>query len=116
MLGICAIVYNGGLSVSNDTIFGADKYLIEVDGIKHSKQVLTIKANSIFDINGKLIEGEKVECLFKADDGKKLAFVGIIKSRGKQLTVIHELLKSERYNEILNKVKQWQIQQTSQVI
>ena len=116
MLGICAVVHNGGLSVSNDCVFDTDKYLVNDGDKKYSKQVLTIKINAVFDMKGRLNEGDKVECLFKSDDDKKLAFIGTVKSRGKQLTVIHELYKAERYSEILNKIKQWQIPQTSQVI
>lgn len=106
MLGICAIVYNDGLAVSNDAIFDADKHLVTEGDKKYSKQILTIKINGIFDVKGQLFEGDKVECLFKSDDGQKFAFVGTVKSKGKQLTVIHELFKYERYNEILKKIKQ----------
>lgn len=106
MFGICAIVYDEGLAVSNDAIFDTDKHLIEIDGIKHSKQVLTVKINAIFDVKGRLNEGDKVECIFKSEEGKKNAFVGSVKSRGKQLTVIHELVKIDHYyNKILNKIK-----------
>ncbi|ASU34417.1 hypothetical protein [Mucilaginibacter xinganensis] len=105
MTGICAISHEGGWSISNDTIFDADKHLVVEGEKRYSKQILTIKINCIFDVSGQLIEGDKVECLFKSDDDKKYAFIGTVKSRGKQLTVIHELLKSERYEQILNKIK-----------
>lgn len=117
MIGICAVVYDNGLAVSNDCVFDADKYLVGEGENRRTKQVLTIKMNSVFDIQGMLIEGEKVECIFKSEEGKKNAFVGFIKSRGKQLTVIHELIKIDHYyNEILSKLKQCQTQKTSPVI
>jgi|ERR1700744_53300 len=106
MLGICAVVHDGGWSVSNECVFDADKHLVVEGENKYSKQIFTIKLNSKFDGKGQLFEGDKVECLFKSEDGKKYAFIGVVKSIGKQQTVIHELLKSERYNEILKKIKQ----------
>ncbi len=106
MTGIVAILYEGGWAVSNEAVFDADKHLIEVDGKKVSKSVLTIKANAIFECKGQITEGQSVECIFKTLDDKKHAFIGKIKTRGKQVTTIHELLKSERYTEILNKLKQ----------
>lgn len=112
MTGICAIVHNEGFAVSNDCLFDADKHLIVEGDKKYSKQIITIKINGIFDVKGQLFEGDKVECLFKSEDGKKSAFVGTVKSRGKQLTVIHELFKSEQYEQILNKIKKWQILKT----
>lgn len=112
MIGICAIAFKGGYSVSNDCVFDADKHLVVEGDKKYSKQVLTIKINAIFDVKGTLVEGEKVECLFKSVDDKKMAFIGTVKSRGKQLTVVHELVKIDVYKEILNKIKQWQILKT----
>lgn len=105
MQGIAAILHNSGWACSNEVVFDADKHLVDVDGVKMSKEMLTIKVFSIFDTVGILNEGDFVECLFKADDDTKFAFVGSIKSRGKQLTVIHDLKKSERYLEILAKIK-----------
>lgn len=104
MTGICVLVNNDGWAITNDATFDADKHLMVDGDKKYSKQVFTIKINGIFDAKGQLAEGDKIECLFKSNDDKKFAFIGVIKSRGKQLTVIHELLKSERYEEILNKI------------
>lgn len=113
MTGICTIRHSHGWAISNDCIFNSDKFLIEVDGQKVSKSVLTIKINHIFDAKGVIETGSKVECLFKADDDSKLVFAGVVKSRGKQLTVIDELQKLDTkfYNEILTKIKTWQTQQ-----
>lgn len=105
MNGICALIHSTGWAVTNEATFDADKHLIEVEGKKFSKNILTIKLNAIFEVEGRVTEGQPVECIFKSEDGKKHAFVGLIKSRGKQLTVVHELLKSERYAEILKKIK-----------
>lgn len=114
MKGYCAIAHNNGWSISNECVFDADKHLVVEDDKRYSKQILTIKIYGFFDVIGQLNEGDKIECIFKSEDEKKNAFVGTVKSKGKQLIVIHELLKSERYNEILNKIKQWQTQQTYQ--
>lgn len=105
MNGIALISHANGWSCSNEAKLDADKHLVEVDGKKFSKNVITIKINSIFDTVGNLHEGQSVECLFKDDNGYKKAFVGTVKSIGKLTTVIHELYKSDRYTEILNKIK-----------
>lgn len=111
MIGDCIISHNTGWAISNECVLDTDKHLI-IDGEKKiSKSVLTIKISFIFDVVDKIIPDQEVECLFKTNDGNKYAFIGKVKSRGKQLTVIHELLKSDRYIEILNKVKKWQTQQ-----
>lgn len=112
MTGISAILHNMGISVSNDALLDTDKHLIIENDKKISKNVLTLKLNSIFDMKGKLTENESVECLLKTEDGREFAFIGTVKTRGKQTTVIHNLLKSERYNEILTKIKTWQTLQT----
>lgn len=106
MKGIAAIIHDNGWAVTNEAVFDADKHLVDVDGKKYSRDVLTIKVFSIFDCEGKVTDDQHVECIFKSEEGKKYAFIGDIKSRGKNLTVIHNLFKSERYTEILNKIKQ----------
>lgn len=105
MIGIAALIYEGGVAVTNDAIMDADKHLVIIDEKKYSKSIITLKLNAIFDMEGKLVGGESVECIFKSDDDKKYAFVGKVRNRGKQVTVIEDLLKSERYTEILNKIK-----------
>lgn len=105
MKGIAAVLHSEGWAVSNEVTFDADKFMVEIDGKKYSKNVMTLKLLSIFDTKGQITEGQEVEVIFKADDDKKFAFVGKVKSKGKLLTVIHELLKSERYNQILMKIK-----------
>lgn len=105
MIGIAALIYEGGTAVSNDAVFDVDKHLVEENGQKVSKHSYSLKFNFIFDVTGKLVVGEKVDCIFKSDDDKKYSFVGVVKNKGKQVTVIHELLKTERYTEILNKIK-----------
>lgn len=105
MRGICAIWHADGWSITNDAVFDEDKHLVEVDGKKMSKNIWTLKLNSIFDVKGKVVESQHVECVFKTESDKKYAFVGEIKSRGKITTIVHNLLKSERYNEILTKLK-----------
>lgn len=105
MQGICAIIHNNGWAITNESVFDTDKHLIEIDGQRISKNVITIKATSIFERGQNIQVGDKVEVLFKTDENEKYAFIGTIKLRGKQLTVIHELLKSNRYNEILKKIK-----------
>lgn len=105
MQGIALIIHSDGWSCSNDAKLDADKFLIEVDGKKISKNVITLKINSKFDTVGNIYEGQSVECLFKTDEGKTHAFVGVVKSIGKLTTIIHELQKTDRYTEILNKIK-----------
>lgn len=114
MNGICAIYYTDGWAISNEVIFDADKRLIDINGEKISKHIFTLKVLSIFDCINEITVNKQVECIFKTDEGKKHAFIGTIKSRGKQVTIIHELIKSDRYNEILNKIKKWQTQQAYQ--
>lgn len=105
MKGIAAVIHDNGWAVTNEAVFDADKHLVDVDGKKFSLNVLTVKVFSIFDCEGKVIEGQHVECIFKSEEGKELAFIGDIKSRGKNLTVIDNLFKSDRYTEILKKIK-----------
>lgn len=112
MTGIAIISHANGWAITNDALIDTDKFIIEVDGQKVSKSVQSIKLNNIFDTVGEVIENQQVECLFKTYDDKKYAFVGTVKLRGKQSTVIHELFKSERYTEILNKIKTCQILKT----
>jgi hypothetical protein len=109
MTGYCAIWHANGWAVSNDAKLDEDKDFDPEKKILTG--VLTLKINAIFEAKGNVFKGDKIECIFKSETDKKLAFVGTIKIRGKQLTVIDNLHKSERYNEILNKIKTWQIHQ-----
>jgi hypothetical protein len=105
MKGIGVIVHSTGFSVSNEVIFDADKQLVMIDNKKHVRDILTLKYFTIFDCEGTVLAGQEVECLFRSEDGDKSAFVGVVKNINGTITVIQELKKSERYNQILNKIK-----------
>lgn len=105
MQGIALISYINGWSCSNEAVLDADKHITVIEGKKYSKSVLTLKIISIFDVKSKTVENQDVECLFKTEEGKKLAFKGKIKSIGKKTTVIHELLKADIYETVLNNIK-----------
>lgn len=112
MKGICAIVHENGWAVSNETTLDADKELVTIGEQKYVKDILSLKLFSIFEGHGEINVGDKVECIFKTDDNKKFAFIGDIKVKGKLVTIVHNLLKSERYSEFLTNVKKWQTLKT----
>lgn len=103
--GISFIVWDTGWACSDDAIFDVEQDPVKgTTGKINLIETKTIKLNHIFEGAGKIVKGEKVFCLFKSE-GKKSAFVGEIRGKSGNLTVVDLHGKSEYLNEIISKIK-----------
>jgi hypothetical protein len=103
--GIGFIVWDKGFACSDDVIFDVESDPVRDDSGKiNIVRTNTLKFNFIFEVEDKIVKGLKVFCLFKSGD-KKSAFVGEVRGKSGDLTIINLLGKSEYINEIISKIK-----------
>lgn len=103
--GIGFIVWDKGFACSNDVIFDVEKDPVRgANGKINLIENKTLKFLSIFEGQGVITKGEKVFCLFKSDNIKS-GFVGVIRGKSGDLTVIDLSGKSEYISEIILKIK-----------
>lgn len=103
--GIGFIVWDEGFACSDDVLFDIEKDPVrDAEGKINLVENKTLKFLSIFEGQGKIDKGTKVFCLFKA--GKvKSGFVGSVRGKSGDLTIIDLIGKSEYINEIIAKIK-----------
>lgn len=103
--GIGFIVWDKGFACSDDVIFDVERDPVRsAEGEIKLVENKTLKYNSIFEGAGKIVKGEKVFCLFKSGDIKS-GFVGTIRGKSGELTIVDLIGKSEYINEIISKIK-----------
>lgn len=103
--GIGFIVWDTGWACSDDVVFDLERDPVRgVDGKINLVENKTLKYLSIFEGRGNIVKGEKVFCLFKSGDNKS-AFVGNVRGKSGDLTIIDLVGKSEYINEIISKIK-----------
>jgi hypothetical protein len=102
--GIGFIVGDDFCACSDDVIFDIEKDIIPGSDKKNLVQTQTLKLLSIFDCVGQTVKGAKVFCLFKSGEIKQ-AFVGTVRGKSGNLTVIDLTGTSPYINEIIHKIK-----------
>lgn len=103
--GISFIVWDEGFACSDDAIFDLEKDPVRTpDGKINFVETKTIKLNHIFEVGSKVVKGLKVFCLFKSGDIKS-GFVGTVRGKSGNLTIIDLLGTSQYINEIISKIK-----------
>jgi len=104
--GIGFIVWDSGWACSDDVIFDLERDPVRSpEGKINLVENKTLKYLSIFEGRGQIVKGTKVFCLFKSGNVKS-GFVGEIRGKSGDLTIVDLLGKSEYINEIISKIKQ----------
>jgi hypothetical protein len=107
MTGSVFIADSTGWGASNDVLFHVDRDINEVDGKKVSKHTNILKIKSLFLYGLEVLNGKKVDVVFKFDDNNKLeGFTGLITGQTNTSVAVRVLTKTERIQEILNKIKE----------
>jgi hypothetical protein len=103
--GIGFIVWDEGFACSDEVVFDIERDpVIDPEGKKNITETKTLKYISIFEGAGLIVKGLKVRCLFKSGE-KKYAFTGEVRGKSGNLTIIDINTKSDRINEIIEKIK-----------
>jgi hypothetical protein len=96
-----------GWGASNDVLWHVDREITEQDGKKVSKHTNILKIKSLFLYGIELSKGIYVDLVLKMDDENKIqGFTGVITGQTKETIAIQLLTKTERTQEILNKIKE----------
>ena len=107
MTGSVFITHNEGWAASNESMTYVDREIIEQDGKKVSKHTNFLKIKALFLHNIEISKGLLIDLIFKLDDSDRLqGFTGVVTGQTKETTAIQLLTKTERINEILNKIKE----------
>ena len=107
MTGSVFISDSTGWAASNEVLFHVDREIYEDNGKKLSKHTNILKIKALFLYGIEIIKDKKVDIVFKLDDENKLqGFTGIITGQTKETVAMQLLTKTERTQQILNKIKE----------
>lgn len=107
MTGSIFITNSTGWAASNEMMWVVDREILEIDGKKASKHTNYFKIKGLFLYNIELSKEMFVDLVIKMDDSNKVqGFTGVITGITATSVAVRVLTKTERIQEILNKIKE----------